>query len=111
MALTAAKFQSLTDKGFVVLFNQHRQLWEAKAREAYDYTEAFVRAAGLPIRPDDMINLLVPALELSAELRAFLDQKRLRQKYWRTWFGELVIDEFWTDLHGEEGVDDQAGGN
>jgi hypothetical protein len=111
MALTAAKFQALTDKGFVALFNAHRALWEAKAKEAYEYTHVFVQAAGLPVRPDDVINLLVPALELSAELRAFLEQKRLRQKYWRTWFGELVIDELWTDLNEEGEADDQEDGN
>lgn len=102
MALTAAKFQGLTDQGFIDLFNQHRALWEGKVREAYEYTKAFVEQAGLPVRPDDVVALLVPALELSDEFRAFLDEKRLRQKYWRIWFGELLIDEFWTDLTGQE---------
>jgi hypothetical protein len=101
MALTAKKVQDMTDKGFVDLFNQHRPLWEGKVREAYEYTEVFVTAAGLPVRPDDVITLLVPALELSDEFRTFLDEKRLRQKYWRTWFGELVIDEFWDELTEE----------
>jgi hypothetical protein len=98
MALTARKVQELTDKGFVDLFNQHRQLWEAKAHEAYGYTEIFVQGAGLPVRPDDVIDLLVPALELSDEFRAFLEDKRLRQKYWKVHFGELIIDELWDDL-------------
>jgi hypothetical protein len=111
MALTAAKVQVLTDRGFVDLFNQHRPLWEAKVREAYGYTKDFVEQAGLPVRPDDVIALLVPALELSDEFRAFLEEKRLRQKYWRTWFGELLIDMFWTDLTGEEAQDDGANGN
>jgi hypothetical protein len=111
MALTALKVQELTDHGFVDLFNQHRALWEAKVREAYTYTAAFVQAAGLPVRPDDVITLLVPALELSDEFRAFLEEKRLRQKYWRVWFGELVIDEFWTELTDEEDAGDQGDGN
>jgi hypothetical protein len=110
MALTATKVQDLTDKGFIDLFDAHRVLWEAKVREAYDYTKVFVEAAGLPVRPDDVITLLVPALELSDEFRGFLEEKRLRQKYWRTWFGELVIDEFWTTLTGEV-PDDDANGN
>jgi hypothetical protein len=100
VALTAAKFQELTDRGFLTLFDDHRALWEAKAKEAYGYTREFVEAAGLPVRPDDVIDLLVPALELSTELRTFLEQKRLTQKYWRTWFVELIIDEFWTELSG-----------
>jgi hypothetical protein len=106
VALTAIKVQNLTEKGFIDLFNQHRALWEAKAQEAYTYTKGLVDAAGLPIRPDDVIDLLVPALELSDEFRGFLDEKRLRQKYWRVQFGELVIDELWTDLNGEEPGDD-----
>jgi hypothetical protein len=111
VALTAAKFQTLTDKGFIGLFNDHRPLWEAKAEEAYDYTKVFVEAAGLPVRPDDVIDLLVPALGLSDEFRSFLEEKRLRQKYWRTWFGELIIDQLWTDLTGEENQDDEASGD
>jgi hypothetical protein len=110
MALTAAKVQALNDKGFMDLFNQHRELWETRTREAFDATKIFVSAAGLPVRPDDVIDLLVPALELSTEFRAFLDEKRLRQKYWRTRFGELLIDEFWTELTEEETEDDEAGG-
>lgn len=111
MALTAVKEQDLTDRGFMDLFNQHRALWEAKAREAYEYTEVFVAAAGLPVRPDDVINLLVPALELSDEFRAFLEEKHLRQKYWRVHFGELIIDKLWTDLTEEEPQDDGAEGS
>ena len=42
MALTAAKVKDLEDKGFVELFNKHRALWEAKAREAYLYAEKLV---------------------------------------------------------------------
>jgi hypothetical protein len=103
MALTAAKYKTLTDRGFVDLFTDHRALWEAKAKEAYDYTKVFVLAAGLPVRPDDVIDLLVPALDLSNEFRAFLEQKRLPQHYWRVWFAELLLDEFWADLTGEEG--------
>jgi hypothetical protein len=110
LALTAVKVQNLTDKGFVDLFSRHRALWEAKVREAYEYTEVFVTNAGLPVRPDDVIDLLVPALELSDEFRTFLDEKRLRQKYWRIQFGELIIDEFWPELTGEEAENDQADG-
>lgn len=102
MALTALKVQELTDRGFIGLFDDHRQLWETKAREAYEYTENFVQAAGQPVRPDDVLPLLVPALELSDEFRAFLDDKRLTQKYWRTHFGELILDRLWEDLTEQE---------
>jgi hypothetical protein len=110
MALTALKVKDLTDKGFIGLFDDHRDLWQTKAQEAYDYTEKFVVAAGQPVRPDDVIDLLVPAIELSQEFRSFLDEKRLTQKYWRVNFGELVLDRLWTELMEEEDEDDEADG-
>ena len=98
MALTAAKAKDLEDAGFDRLFEQHRALWEAKAVEAYRYAKNLVEPTGEPVRPDDVIELLVPALVLSEELRNFLEQNRLTQKYWRVYFGEYILDRFWNDL-------------
>ena len=77
MALTAAKVRDLEDRGFLRLFDEHGGLWEAKAREAYAYAEALVGPTGEPVRPDDVLELLVPALVLSKEFRSFLDDNRL----------------------------------
>lgn len=98
MALTAEKVKDLTDKGFVRLFDEHRALWETKAKEAFEYASQLVADAGEPIRSDDVVQLLVPALVLVKEFRAFLDANRLTQKYWRTYFGEYVLDRLWNDL-------------
>jgi hypothetical protein len=98
MALTAAKVKDLEDKGFVDLFTKHRALWEAKAREAYVYAQKLVSVSGQPVRPDDVLPLLVPALVLSRELRVFLEDNRLTQKYWRDYFAEFIIDTLWKDL-------------
>jgi hypothetical protein len=98
MALTAAKVKDLEDKGFPQLFDDHRDLWEAKAREAYAYAEGLVDPTGEPVRPDDVLELLVPALVLAKEFRDFLEEGRLTQKYWRTYFGEFILDQFWNDL-------------
>jgi len=106
MALTAAKVKDLEDKGFMDLFNQHHDLWEGKAREAYEYAEHFVPATGEPVRPDDVLPLLVPNLVLSTEFRDFLDENRLTQKYWRDYFGEFILDRLWTDLTHD---DDEGG--
>lgn len=108
MALTALKIQDLTDHEFVDLYNAHRDLWREKAREAFDYTEQFVTEAGQRVRPDDVIDLLVPALELSDEFRGFLEEKRLRQKYWRRWFGEFILDDYWPQLTADDDEGEQA---
>jgi hypothetical protein len=98
MALTAAKVKDLEDKGFPALFKDHRKLWETKARDAYVYAQGLVAPTNEPVRPDDVLELLVPALVLATEFRNFLDDKRLTQKYWRTYFGEFVLDHLWEDL-------------
>jgi hypothetical protein len=105
MALTALKVKDLTDKGFMGLFDQHEELWKTKAQEAHDYAAKFVVAAGQPVRPDDVIDLLVPAVALSEEFRTFLDEKRLTQKYWRVYFCELVLDRLWGELTEEDDDD------
>jgi hypothetical protein len=98
MALTAAKVKDLEERGFPRLFGEHRALWESKAREAYAYADLLVAPTGEPVRPDDVLELLVPALVLAEEFRNFLEAGRLTQKYWRTYFGEYVLDRFWDDL-------------
>jgi hypothetical protein len=102
MALTAAKVQDLEDNDFDELFRDHRNLWETKAREAYEYAEKLVIPTGEPVRPDDVLELLVPGLVLVDELREFLENNRLRQKYWKSYFGEYILDQLWTDLETEE---------
>ena len=98
MALTAAKVRDLEDRGFPRLYEEHRGLWKTKAREAYAYAKALVGPTGEPVRPDDVLELLVPALVISKEFRRFLDDSRLTQKYWRTYFGEYILDRLWQDL-------------
>jgi hypothetical protein len=108
LALTALKVKVLTEKEFDGLFQQHRALWQAKAAEAYSYTEKFVMPTGQPVRPDDVLPLLVPALELAPEFYGHLETKHLTQKYWTTYFGEFVLDRLWEDLTEEEAHDRQG---
>ena len=69
--------KDLEDKGFLDLFENHRELWETKAQEAYDYAKNLVTPAGEPVSPDDVLPLLVPALVLAEEFRDFLEDKQL----------------------------------
>lgn len=107
MALTAAKVKDLEDNGFDDLFEEHRALWEAKARQAYSYAKRLLEPTGERVRPDDVLELLVPALVLAEEFRDFLDENRLRQKYWTTYFGEFVLDQLWEGLAENEEEDDE----
>ena len=94
MALTASKLQRLDDAGLVRLFDERRRLWTELATQAYGYTAGYLGE----VRPDDVIPALVPALEVSNELRRHLAEHKLGQQYWFTWFGELILDRLWQDL-------------
>ncbi|HMB19353.1 MAG TPA: hypothetical protein VKO41_08600 [Gaiellaceae bacterium] len=41
---------------------------------------------------------LRPVLDVTPELRVYLDRKKLRQQYWYEWFAELIIGGLWDDL-------------
>jgi hypothetical protein len=109
MALTALKVKVLTEKEFDKLFQRHQDLWRAKATEAYTYTEKFVTPTGQPVRPDDVLPLLLPALELAPEFYGHLETKRLTQQYWTTYFGEFILDRLWEELTAEEKEDADDG--
>ena len=96
MALNLNKLKRLEDAGLVELFEEDRKLWTAMAKDAYAYTHKFI---GGEVRPDDVVPTLVPALEVSDRLRTYLAARKLSQNYWYTWFGELIVDRLWSDLH------------
>jgi hypothetical protein len=100
VGLTATKATRLEDGGLDGLFTSKRQLWKGLAKEAYDYVSRALKDSGEPVRPDDLIPPLVPVLEVSSVLREFLAENSLRQQYWYTWFGELIVDRLWDELQG-----------
>jgi hypothetical protein len=98
MALTAYKSVRLEDAKLVGLYEKEEARWREMAAHAYAYTKGFVKDAGEHVRPDDLIPVLVPALELDDTLREFLAERKLSQQYWFTWFGELIVDRLWVNL-------------
>lgn len=102
MGLTARKSLALEDSGLAALFRKNKGLWKGMAEEAFNYTADFVKDAGEPVRQDDLIPVLVPVLEVTQQLREFLAENKLRQKYWFTWFGEFIIDSLWDELNPEQ---------
>lgn len=106
MGLTARKSLALEDAGLDGLFAEEKALWTEMATEAFTYTADFVKDAGEPVRPDDLIPVLVPVLEVTQKLREYLAEHRLRQKYWFTWFGEYIIDSLWDELSPDEEDED-----
>lgn len=103
MALNLVKELRLEDAGLIELFEKEVQLWRAMARQAYAYAAGYIEASGAHLRQDDVVPALQPVLEVTPELRLFLDREKLRQRYWYEWFAELVIDRLWDELTQETG--------
>ena len=98
MALTARKSLRLEDAGLDKFYEDNQQLWADMAKQAFDYAAEPVRKAGEPVRQDDVLAVLVPALEIAQLLRTFLADSSLRQQFWFTYFGEYIIDREWPTL-------------
>ena len=107
MGLTARKSLGLEDAGLDRLFEDESDLWLETAKQAYNYTAEFVKDADEPVRPDDLIDVLIPVLEVTKVLRDFLSEHKLRQKYWYVWFGELIIDRLWEEIHSEDDEEEE----
>jgi hypothetical protein len=98
MALTLEKEQRLRNAGFFDLFERERPLWKAMAEEAYSYTKLYVERARARVRVDDVVGPLVEALKVTGKLEEHLDERKLKEKYWVAWFGELILEQLWGEL-------------
>lgn len=108
MALTAESYQSLQNAGLVDLFESNREQFSEMARTAYQYTRKCVTEAELPVRVDDVIKTLDPALRVTETLTAYLAAHTMKQRYWATRFGDLILDQLWTELQDEPGASTDA---
>jgi hypothetical protein len=98
VALNLVKEMRLQDAGLIDLYEKELPLWRAMAEQAYTYSAGYIEAAGATVRQDDVVPALQPVLEVTPELRQFLEREKLRQRYWYEWFAELVIDRLWEAL-------------
>jgi hypothetical protein len=98
MGLTARKSLRLEDAELDKLYKNNKALWASMAKEAFDYTAQYVKKAKEPVRPDDLVSVLVSALEITQLLREFLANAGLRQQFWYEWFAEYIVDREWSAL-------------
>ena len=90
MALNQEEYQSLQNTELCKFYNDHKERWDQMAIKAYQYTKGYL-PVNTPIRPDDVVKVLVPVITLDQSFREFTQTKKLRQKYWATWFADLVL--------------------
>jgi hypothetical protein len=97
MALTLEKEQRLEAVGLIEFFNDDRVIWRDLAKKSYDFFGGVLPAES-HVRPDDVAKVLEPMIEVNEDLRDFLNEKKLKQKYWIRDFTDLVIDRTWGDI-------------
>lgn len=100
MALTLAAEQRMERANLLAFYDNHEAMWEEAAQEAYTFVEHNFPGGAL-IRRDDVAKALVPVLEVNETLRDKLNESKLRQKFWVTFFADLIIDRVWDDIAEE----------
>ena len=86
MALTEVVRLNLESKGFQGLFADHEDGWTEQAEAARVLLSDHMVAA-----PNIVRKALLPLIEFSPHLRAYLDRKRLTQKYWIGHFTDYIL--------------------
>ena len=99
VALSLNKLKRLGDAGLTDLFEADRKLWTAMAKDAYGYTNKFVRGSGNSVtarrrRPDADPG----SRGLRSPAHVSRGTKALAEVLVR-WFAELIVDRLWSDLN------------
>lgn len=101
MALTALEEERLKSIKAPEFLAKNTDHFKRMAADAYAYTAKVLSATGQKPRPDDVSEHLESAIDLDPTLRVFLQDARVTQNYWRTWFTFLVLDTLWKELQDE----------
>ncbi len=101
VGLTESKIKDLHDKKFDTLFKKHEGAWRTMVDTAFTFTKKNVADGGKP-RPDDILKVLLPMLEVSEELRKHQEDVHARYRRYREFFGDYIIDQELSHKHEEK---------
>lgn len=94
MGLDESKLKDLEEKGFIGLFEKHKDDWLSDGKDAYEYAKKHITRGKEP-RDDDVLKGLLPMLEVDEHLRKFQSTHTgARYKKLRTMFGEYIVDHY-----------------
>lgn len=96
--LTADEYEQLRAAGLVDLYRNNKAVFTELAKKAYEYAEHAIKPSGHPVRPGDVATPLQQSLTYNEMVKKTFSKEKLRQKYWRTWFTELVLEQTWEEL-------------
>jgi hypothetical protein len=101
MALTLQVLQRLQRVELTKFYEETEETWTTLAKNVYDFVSTNY-PSGETIRPDDVAQNLLPFVQVEESLTNKLSEKKLKQKYWKSDFCDLVVDRCWGTITGEE---------
>lgn len=105
MGLTRKIEQKIQDVDLDDFFEADRATWIAAARKAFTYLRDS-HGVDATIRRDDVAEALEIVLAANEELKDFLNDEKLTQKYWFIRFADFIIDRGWDEIRREEDDDE-----
>jgi hypothetical protein len=100
VGLTESKIKDLKDKKFDKLYTKHEDAWRTMVKNAFAFAKKSI-AGGSEPRPDDVLKVLLPMLEVNEELRNHQEDVHARYKRFREYFGDYIIDKEMAHGHKE----------
>jgi hypothetical protein len=100
VGLTESKIKDLQDKKFDKLYAKHEDAWRTMVRNAFAFAKKSIASGGEP-RPDDILKVLLPMLEVNEQLRNHQEEVHARYKRFREYFGDYIIDKELAHSHKE----------
>jgi hypothetical protein len=97
VSLTLKAEQMLASAGLIEFYQKDSVRWDRAAKETFTFLKGNFPKGGT-IRCDDVAVALLPLLEVSEELGAFLQAEKLTQRYWIRHFADLILDRAWPKI-------------
>lgn len=97
MSLTQKAEQQLRAVGLTDFFEEDPEPWCILARETYTFVVKHF-PDGAVVRPDDVASALRPLLDVHEGLGACLEEKKLKQRYWVSYFADWILDRTWPTI-------------
>lgn len=94
MSLDTFKLHKLEAKEFDNLYKEHAEKWNKMVQKAVEGVRACV-GQGAPIKAGDVIAAVTHGISISKEFEDHLENKKLIQKYWATWFAEYIVEQIY----------------
>jgi hypothetical protein len=91
VGLTQDKIADLHERRFDRLFKKHIDLWSTMATNAFADARDHICNGNAPLR-DDILKMLLPMLEPNDFLRAHQEKNRARNKKFKQFFAEYIIE-------------------